>query len=342
VTGGSTEVPGGPLAGLRVVALEHSVAGPLCSRILADLGADVVKVERPPAGDFARHWDANAAGEGAQFWWLNRGKRDIALDLRSVADRDVLERLLAGADVLVENLSPQAARRLGLAAADVERRHPRLIHCQITGYGAGGAYQHRKAYDMLVQAEAGVMGITGTEDQPARAGMSVSDVSTGIYAALLVLAAVQERARSGRGRHLDVAMFDVTTEFLAPMLVSYLNAGVRYPRLPDRHHAIAPYGVFHCADGRPVLLAIQQDAEWALLCRHVLGRDDLAADERFRDNAARLANRDEVDGLVGRAIGALGFDEAVALLERCGFAYAALNEVADVAAHPVLVERGIV
>jgi itaconate CoA-transferase len=186
------------------------------------------------------------------------------------------------------------------------------------------------------------MGITGTEDQPARAGMSVSDVSTGIYAALLVLAAVQERARSGRGRHLDVAMFDVTTEFLAPMLVSYLNAGVRYPRLPDRHHAIAPYGVFHCADGRPVLLAIQQDAEWALLCRHVLGRDDLAADERFRDNAARLANRDEVDGLVGRAIGALGFDEAVALLERCGFAYAALNEVADVAAHPVLAERGIV
>jgi crotonobetainyl-CoA:carnitine CoA-transferase CaiB-like acyl-CoA transferase len=331
-----------PLGGVRVVGLEHSVAGPLCTRILGDLGADVVKVERAPHGDFARHWDANVHGECSQFWWLNRGKRSVVLDLKDTAGRSAFDALLARADVFVCNLSPGAVERLGLTPELVESAYPRLVACQISGYGREGALRDRKAYDMLVQAEAGVMSLTGTPDTPSRAGVSISDVGTGMYAAGLVMAALLGRASSGRGAFLDVAMYDATLEYAAPMLLSYLNAGVLYPRLPDRHHAIAPYGVFRCADGVRLLIAIEHDSEWRQFAADVIGRPELGEDPRYATNVERLANRDEVDAATADALGALESTAAERLLDEHGFAYAFLNDMEAVGSHPVVAERGIV
>jgi crotonobetainyl-CoA:carnitine CoA-transferase CaiB-like acyl-CoA transferase len=330
-----------PLDGFLVVGLEHSVAGPLCTRILSDLGADVVKIERGPDGDFARHWDGNVDGECSQFWWLNRGKRSVVLDVKSPPGRAALDALLQRADVFVCNLSPAASERLGLTPDELSTRYPRLVVCQISGYGRTGSYRDRKAYDMLVQAEAGVMSLTGSDDQPTRAGVSISDVGSGLYAASLVLAALLGRGRDGRGRFLDVAMLDTTLEFAAPMLLSYANAGVVYPRLPDRHHAIAPYGVFRCRDEALVLLAVEHDAEWQVFADRVLARPELARDERFATNVARLANRAEVDSAVAEAIARLDRDEAVRLFDDLGLAYASLNDMAGVTHHPVVAERGI-
>lgn len=334
----------GPLAGFRVVAVEHSVAGPLSTRILSDLGADVVKVERLAAGgDFARHWDANAKGEGAQFWWLNRRKRSIAIDLADPEERVILDELLSVADVLVYNMSPAAARRAGLDADSLATSHPRLVACQISGYGASSdSAGHRKAYDMLVQAEAGIMSLTGTEGDICRVGVSICDVSSGIYAALLILAALRQRDVAGTGTHIDLAMLDVALEFLGPMLVSNLNSGVNYKRSAARHHAIAPYGVFECGDGAAILLAIEQDAEWRAFCTELLGREDLGADPRFATNADRIANRAEVDAIVDRYLSGTSRDDFVRLCDEHGFAYGVLNDVADVARHPVVAERGIV
>jgi len=333
--------PDGPLGGLHVVGVEHSVAGPLCTRVLGELGARVTKVERAGAGDFARHWDAHADGEGAQFLWLNRGKDGLALDLRDREDRLRLDELLAGADVLVYNMSPAAAARLGFEAAALARTHSRLIACQISGYGASGAWSDRKAYDMLVQAEAGLMSLTGERERPARAGVSVCDVSTGIYAALLVLAAVRERDRTGRGRHLDVAMLDCALEFVAPMLTSFLNAGVSFERSARHHHAIAPYGVFRCATGLELVIAVEHDGEWLRFAHDVLELPELAADPRFATNALRLEHRTELHDAVESALLRLDRDALCGRLDRAGIAYAALNSIADLAAHPLLSERGL-
>lgn len=332
---------GGPLDGLLVVGLEHSVAGPLCTRILSDLGARVIKVERTPFGDFARRWDDNVGGEGAQFWWLNRGKESVVLDLKSHEGRVAFDALLDRADAFVSNVSPGAADRLGLGEAQLRERFPSLVSCQISGYGTTGEFRDRKAYDMLVQAEAGVMSLTGTPDRPSRAGVSISDVGTGIYAAALILAALIGRARVGSGQHLDVAMYDATIEFAAPMLISYLNAGVLYPRLPDRHHAIAPYGVFVCSDGSRLLIAIEHDAEWQRFAAAILGQPALGDDPRFASNVDRLTNRELVDALVAEAIGALGRDEAERAIADLGLAYASLNDMQEVSDHPVVTERGM-
>lgn len=332
---------GGPLAGLKVVAVEHSVAGPLSTRILADLGARVVKVERAAAGgDFARHWDRHAAGEGAQFWWLNRNKQSLALDLADSRDRAVLGSLLEEADVLVHNMSPAAATRAGLDAASVEVAHPRLISCQISGYGAVSASAgERKAYDMLVQAESGIMSLTGTSDDVCRVGVSICDVATGIYAALLILAAVQARHRTGHGAQIDLGMFDVALEFVGPMLTSYMNSGVEYSRSSARHHAIAPYGVFACGDGQQIVLAIEQDSEWRAFCNSVLGDAELGADPRLATNAQRIDNRVEVDGLIERYLAQTDVDSFVKLCDEHGFAYGRVNGIAAVAEHPILKER---
>jgi len=328
------------LTGIRVVGLEHSVAGPLCTRILSDMGADVIKVERPGGGDFARHWDHNANGEGAQFWWLNRGKRSIALDLKEPRDRAVFDSLLDRADVFVCNLSPAGAVRLGLADPSFDARFPSLVSCQISGYGRSGSLRDRKAYDMLVQAESGIMSLTGTPAQPTRTGVSVCDVGAGIYAAALVLAAVIEQRRTGRGRRLDVAMMDAALEFVAPMLVSYANAGVIYERVPQHHHAIAPYGVFHCRDGEGILIAIEQNREWGLLCERLLGDARLADDPRYSTNSARISNREAVDKMVADALRALDLSTIAALFDEMGLAYGVLNSMAEVVDHPVVQERG--
>jgi itaconate CoA-transferase len=329
-----------PLDGMRVVAIEQSVAGPLCSRILADLGATVVKVE-PPGGDFSRRWDDHAAGESAQFWWLNRAKKSVELDFRDARDREVLRRLLSHADVCVYNMSPGAADRLGLGIEELADRYPRLVSCQISGYGARTSQRSRKAYDMLIQAEAGVMSITGDADHPARTGVSISDVSTGLYAALLVLAALHERSRTGRGRKLDVSMMDATAEFVGPMLLSYVNAGILYPRMLDQHHAIAPYGVYVTGDGRSVLLAIQQDAEWRRLCEHFLLAPELADAKRFATNLARVRSRDAVNAVVGRAFAARTYEQVQKDLDTLGLAFAHVNDMSRVADHPALRERGL-
>jgi crotonobetainyl-CoA:carnitine CoA-transferase CaiB-like acyl-CoA transferase len=329
------------LAGVRVVGLEHSVAGPLCTRILGDMGADVVKVERPGGGDFARHWDHNAGGESAQFWWLNRGKRSIALNLKDVADRATFDALLDTADVLVHNMSPAAAARLGLDDEAFDERFAHLVHCQISGYGATGPLRDRKAYDMLVQAESGIMSVTGRPEQPTRVGVSVCDIGTGIYASALILGALVDQRATGRGRRIDVAMLDAAVEFAAPMLLSYANAGVTYERIPQRHHAIAPYGVFECAGGGAILIAIEQDAEWRLLCERLLGDPALGDDPRFITNSSRIEHRELVDGLVADALGRIDVDEAVALCEELGLAYGVLNEMSGVRDHPVVADRGI-
>ncbi len=330
---------GGPLAGVRVVGLEHSVAGPLCTRILGDMGADVIKVERPSGGDFSRHWDRNAAGESAQFWWLNRAKRSIALDLKDDADRRAFDALLDSADVLVHNMSPAAAGRLGLGEDGFAERFPRLVSCQISGYGAGGALRDRKAYDMLVQAESGIMSMTGRPDEPTRVGVSLCDIGTGIYAAALILGAVVEQRRTGAGRRLDVSMMDTAIELAGPMLVSYANAGVVYERLPQRHHAIAPYGVFLCSGGAAILLAVEQDAEWRLLCEHLLSDPSLGDDPRFVTNSARIQHRELVDSLVAAALLRLQVGEATALFDDLNLAYGVLNEMPAVRDHPVVAER---
>lgn len=332
----------GPLAGLLVVGLEHSVAGPLCTRILGDLGAEVVKVERPPGGDFARHWDTNVRGDCSQFWWLNRRKKSVVLDLKTPAGREAFDALLGRADVLVSNQSPRAMEGLGLTREALAAAHPTLVACSISGYGEHGSFRERKAYDMLVQAESGVMSLTGSEDQPARVGVSISDVSTGIYAAALVLGAVVGRLRQDRGAYLDVAMFDATVEFAGPMLISYLNAGIVYPRIPDRHHAIAPYGVFRCAGGDRVLVAVHNDAEWRRVADRLLGQPELADDPRYATSVARLEHREEVDGLTAAALGALSMADATRLLDEIRVAYGSVNDMGGVADHPATTDRSLV
>lgn len=321
------------------MGLEHSVAGPLCTRILGDLGADVIKVERPEGGDFSRHWDRNANGEGAQFWWLNRAKRSIALNLKDTSDRALFDRLLDHADVLVHNLSPAAVARLGLADAAFDARFPSLISCQISGYGGVGPLRDRKAYDMLVQAESGIMSLTGTPAQPSRAGVSVCDVGTGMYAAVLVLGALVEKRRSGRGQRLDIAMMDAALEFVAPMLMSYANTGVLYERAPQHHHAIAPYGAFRCRGGESILIAVEQSREWRLICERLLGNSALADDPRFSSNSARITNVEAVDQMVGSAIASFDLSTITAMFDELGLAYGILNTMAEVEAHPVVGER---
>jgi formyl-CoA transferase len=336
----SPPVVGPPLEGLTVVAVEQSVAAPLCSRILADMGARVIKVERPPAGDFARHWDDHVHGESGQYWWLNRGKESIALDLQSAEDHALLDQLLASADVLVHNMSPGAAERVGIGRAACER-FPALVNCQISGYGDHGAFRDRKAYDMLVQAESGIMSLTGTRELPTRVGVSICDVATGIYAAAVVLAGVQRLRETGTGAFLDLAMFDVALEFVGPMLMSFMNSQVSYPRLAQHHHAIAPYGVFNCADDSPLLIAVEQDTEWLVFCERVLEAPELSADTRFATNLDRVRHRDELVALVAERFGRLGAQEAADRLDAAGIAYAFVREVHDLPDHPVAVERGL-
>ena len=322
--------------------MEHSVAGPLATRILGELGAEVIKVERPGTGDFARHWDGNVGGESAQFWWLNRFKKSVELDVKSPAGREALEGLLGEADVLLHNLAPPSASRLGLDQETTSRRFPRLLNCQISGYGADGPESARKAYDMLIQAEAGVMSLTGTPDRPMRVGVSISDVSSGLYAAVLVLAGIRERDRTGHARYIDVALIDSTLECLGPMLTSYLTSAVVYPRLPDQHHAIAPYGVFACADDNRVLIAIEQDGEWQRFCEDVIEDRSLASDERYLTNVGRLENREELAYEIALRLAAMPIELVVDKLSASGLAYARVNDVEHVADHPVVAHRQIV
>ena len=326
-----------PLAGLLIVAVEQAVAAPFATRQLADLGARVVKVERP-GGDFARRFDRTVHGQSSHFIWLNRGKESIELDLRSPSGQRVLAALVDRADVFVQNLSPAAASRAGVTAAAMTADRPRLIACDISGYGSGGPYSDRKAYDLLIQNEAGLVSITGSAGEPAKAGISVADIAAGMYAYSGVLTALLRRALTGEATAVEVSLFEALAEWMgAPAY--YAGYGGRAPeRMGIEHATIAPYGPFAVADGT-VLLAVQNDREWAALCTALLGHPELAGDPRFAVNSSRVAHRAQVNALVAEPLGRLPGEAALALLQSAGIAAARINQVSDFLAHPVLAQR---
>lgn len=328
----------GPLAGIRVVALEQSVAAPLASRILADAGADVIKVE-PVGGDFARRWDTHVHGASSHFTWLSRRKRSIALDLREDGDRRIFDQLVDTADVLVYNTTVAAAERLGLTQTLVEERWPSLVACRITGYGGFGIARDRRAYDMLVQAEAGLLDLTGDDDGPVRIGVSVGDIGTGLYAVVLILMALIERDRTGNGRFTDLSMFEAMTEFAGPNLTAWANAGVRYERQRQRHHTISPYGIFACADGH-IGLAIHQDAEWLRLTE-CIARRDLGIRGDLATNADRVLNREEVEREVERELRREPRAEWQRRFDQANLAYGVINDISEVWEHPVGRDLGL-
>ena len=328
-----------PFAGLRVVALEQAVAGPFCSRQFADFGAEVVKVERPEGGDFARAYDGVLNGLSAYFAWLNRGKQSVVLDLREATGRAMLERLVLGADVFVHNLAPGAVERVGLGYDALVDRAPRLVWVGISGYGPDGPYRDRKAYDMLVQAESGVVSVTGTPAQAVKVGVSMADIGAGLHAYASAATALYRRERTGRGARIDISMLECMTEWMMPPLYTFRGAGRTPSRAGLRHNMIVPYGAFACADGE-VLFAVQSDREFQRLCDGVLHEPALASDARYATNAARLANRTALEGRIEAAFATLSRGQAVALLDAAGIANAMVNDVAAVAAHPQLAARG--
>ncbi|OGO74491.1 MAG: hypothetical protein A3G84_02695 [Chloroflexi bacterium RIFCSPLOWO2_12_FULL_71_12] len=327
-----------PLDGIRVVALEQAVAGPLCTRHLADMGADVVKIERPE-GDFARRYDTVVRGQSAYFVWLNRGKRSIALDLGAPADRATLDRLLGRADVLVHNLGPGSLERLGLGWEGLHQRWPRLVSVGISGYGTDGPYRDRKAYDLLLQAESGVMWVTGTPDQPVKVGISIGDISAGVYAFAATLAALRQRDADGQGRRVEISILDCLAEWMMAPAYHEMYAGAAPPRAGMRHNMIVPYGPYRCGDGQ-VTLGIQNEGQWARFCELVLLRPELMADPRFATNELRVGNRAELEAIVEEIFASQERSEIERSLTAADVPFGALNSVADLVAHPQLAARG--
>jgi len=328
-----------PLAGLTVVALEQAVAAPFATRQLADLGARVIKVERPGSGDFARTYDTTVRGEASYFVWLNRGKESIELDVKSADGMAVLAALLGRADVLMQNLAPGAAGRLGLGPAELRARHPRLIICSITGYGDDGPYRHKKAYDLLVQCEAGLLSVTGTPEEPAKAGISVADIAAGMYAYSGVLTALFERERTGQGASLEVAMLDALGEWMTQPVYYSVYGGQPARRTGARHASISPYGPYRAAGGEQMFLGLQNDREWVILCEKILHRPDLVTDGRFRANPDRVAHDAELTGILEDAFRGIPADRLAASLDEAGIACARLRSPEEFAAHPQLAAR---
>jgi len=339
VTRGRSEAGQGlPLDGIVVVSLEQAVAAPFATRQLADLGARVIKVERAGGGDFARAYDRTVLGQSSYFVWLNRGKESIELDVKTEHGQEVLAALLAKADVFVQNLAPGAAGRLGLAAHELRSRHPRLICCSVSGYGADGPYARKKAYDLLVQCESGLLSVTGTAQSPAKAGISVADIAAGMYAFTGVLTALYERERTGAGSVVEVAMLDALGEWMTQPYLYSVYGGEPPRRTGARHASISPYGPYQASDGQ-VFLGLQNEREWAVLCREILGRPDLITDERFATNTDRVANDDQLTQIIETALGQLPAADVEARLDAAGIANARLRTPAEFAAHPQLAAR---
>lgn len=327
-----------PLAGITVVAVEQAVAAPLATRHLADLGARVIKIERPGEGDFARAYDASVHGQASHFVWLNRGKESIELDLGSDRGREVALALAERADVVISNLAPGAMDRLGLGATALRARKHDLVVVTISGYGDAGPYTHRKAYDMLVQAESGLCSVTGTPETATKTGVPVSDIATGMYALSSIEAALFRRERTGRGATIEVSMFEATAEWMGHPMYIRMYADRQVGRMGLSHASICPYDAFPTRDGQ-VLIGVQNDRGWAALVRDVLGRPDLVDDERYATNIDRVARRAEVDALIGSLT--RGFDsvELADLLDGAGVPAARLNDVAGLVDHPQLDAR---
>ncbi|MBH0780734.1 CaiB/BaiF CoA transferase family protein [Nocardia bovistercoris] len=337
----STAVGVGPLAGITVIALEQAVSAPMCTRTLADFGARVIKVENPDGGDFARYYDDVVNGQAAHFVWVNRGKESITLDLKSEAGVEILHRLLARADVLVSNLAPGATARLRLRPEDLALRHPDLISVEIDGFGAGGPLSHKRAYDLLVQAESGVCAVTGTADAPAKPGPPVADVTTGLYAALSILARLtgRLRGRDDAGNAIAVSLFDTMAEMMGYHLTYARHSGVDLLPLGMSSPAVAPYGAYRTADGHTVVLGTTNDREWQRLATDIIGRPDLAADERFRTNPGRVRHRAELDAAIGAWCLSHELAEIQKIADDAGIGNSRYNRPSEVVDHPQLVER---
>lgn len=324
-----------PLTGLLVVSLEQAVAAPFCSARLADAGARVIKVERPE-GDFARSYDRVAKGQSSYFVWLNRGKESLIADLKNEADRALLARIIARADVFIQNLAPGAAARAGFGSDELRARHPRLITVDISGYGEEGPYAGMKAYDLLVQAESGLAMVTGHPAGPGRVGVSVCDIACGMAAYAAVLEALLARARSGVGTGIRVSLFDGMADWMNVPLLFYEGTGETPPRMGLAHPSICPYGAFACADGTLILISIQNEREWGAFCRDFLGEPDLPSRPGYASNAERVARRAEVDARIAEAFARLSPEEAAARLRRANTAFGFVNDCAGLARHPAL------
>lgn len=329
-----------PLDGVTVVALEQAVAAPFATRQLADLGARVIKVERPDAGDFARHYDRRVQGLSSHFVWLNRSKESLTLDLKHRDAVSILDRLVARADVFVQNLAPGATARLGFASATLRRRFPRLVTCDISGYGGSGPYAHKKAYDLLVQAEAGLLSVTGTPETPSKVGISVADIAAGMYAYSGILAALLRRAQTNEGAVVEVSMLEALGEWMSYAAYYAGFGGESLPRSGPHHASIAPYGPFAADDDSAVYVAIQNEREWQRFCESVLQQPEMAHDVRFGSNSDRVAHRTALHEAIARVFRQSTSADIVDRLDRAQIAHARMNTMADFVQHPQLAARG--
>lgn len=330
---------GGPLDGITVVSLEQAVAAPFASRQLADLGARVIKIERPGSGDFARGYDETVRGLASHFVWLNRSKESLSLNLKAESGQEVLAKLLETADVFIQNLAPGAAGRLGFGAAELRDKRPELITCDISGYGTGGPYERKKAYDLLVQCEAGLVSITGTEETPSKVGISAADIAAGMYAYSGILSALFRRERTGEGAALEVSLLESLAEWMGFPAYFTMYNDHQPPRSGASHAAIAPYGPFPCAGGETVFLGLQNEREWLIFCEKVLLRPELATDERFSSNSRRVANGLELDREIEKTLGSMTSGDAISRLDEAGIANARLRDIRGLLDHPQLKSR---
>ena len=331
--------PNRPLDGITVISLEHAIAAPFCTRQLADLGARVIKVERPGVGDFARAYDQRVGGMASHFVWVNRSKESLTLDLKQPAALAVLTQLLETADVLVQNLAPGAAARMGLGFDDLCGVNPKLIVCDISGYGEDGPYRDKKAYDLLIQSEAGFLSVTGTPDEPCKAGNSVADIAAGMYAYSSILAALLQRGKTGKGSHIDVSMLESLAEWMSyPMYYAY-DGATPPPRSAASHATIYPYGPFAAGDGSTVMLGLQNEREWVIFCKTVLQQPELATDARFDSNAQRSEHRDVLRAVILQAFVSMSCAQVTARLDEAQIANARMNSMTELWAHPQLQAR---
>ncbi len=329
-----------PLDGITVVSLEQAVAAPFASRQLADLGARVIKIERPGGGDFARDYDRTVNGLCSHFVWLNRSKESLTLDVKQPQAGEILAQLIARADVFIQNLAPGAAQRLGLGAAPLLANHPRLIVCDISGYGDSGPYAHKKAYDLLVQSETGVLSVTGTAETPSKVGISIADIATGMYAYSGILTALYQRQNTGRGGRVEVTMFESLGEWMSyPLLYTHFG-GTAPPRTGPDHATIVPYGGYLAGDGKNVMLGLQNEREWATFCDKVLGQPSLARDPRYDTSSKRNDCREEITAIINKVFSELSAGDVVAKLDAAGIANARINTPEEVWNHPQFKARG--
>ena len=328
-----------PLDGITVVSLEHAIAAPFCTRQLADMGARVIKIERPGSGDFARGYDERVRGLSSHFVWTNRSKESLTLDLKREEAGGIMDRLLESADVLVQNLAPGAAARLGLSFEALHQKYPRLIVCDISGYGEGGPYQDKKAYDLLIQSESGFLSVTGTKDDPVKAGCSIADIAAGMYAYSAILNALLLRQKTGQGSRLDVSMLESMVEWMGFPMYYACDGGAPPVRAGAAHASIYPYGPFPVGGGSTIMLGLQNEREWRVFCAQVLRQAELAEDPRFLSNSLRTANRDDLRALIVAAFADLSIEQVTQRLEDAQIANARVNDMAGVWAHPQLQAR---